>query len=75
MSLKLSHYSTRLAVRSDSLLLTAPMTENRLTTQSSITALPPQSSFRLASTRSNHSTIDLPARGASISPQSAETAG
>lgn len=68
-------HSTRLAVRSDSLLLTAPMTENRLTTQSSIIALPPQSSFRLASTRSNHSTIDLPAKGTSISPQSAETAG
>ena len=50
-------------------------TESQPTTASSITALLPQSSFRRVPTRSNQATIDLPAKGTSISPQSAETAG
>ncbi len=75
--LKLIHYSTRLAVRSDSLLPTVPMMESQLTTQTSITARLSPSSFPLASTPSYRSTIDLPTKGTSgdTSPSSGGVCG
>ncbi|MFW8643206.1 transposase [Rhizobium beringeri] len=48
---------------------------NLHTTQSSIIARRWLSSFRLAPTRSSHATIDRPANGTGISPQSTVTAG
>jgi hypothetical protein len=65
----------QIVVRSDSLLPTVPMMESQPMMQSSITARRRLSSFRLAPMRSNQPTIGLPAKGTSISPQSAETAG